>query len=361
MSVVIVLDGAARNRFTVTVSPFAELAACLHVLTEHAHHPGRAAWAREVTGSSPPAFRAGLHRFAPLWTALRWRGFYPGLDTAAPPGHGTPLAALPLDRFAELTAYTCASGYHGFAFGRVLHDPAQAAALRRIASGLAEPHPRLAEDLLRDPRALRADVAAFVALCRRVFFDALWADTEPLLALAAHRVRQRLADEGPAAALLSLSPSTARVTGRAGGGPERVVLDKVHHAVVSPARTPVVLIPTLYGAPHLLVKNEPGLTPVVHFPVEAPDVGVTLARSRMLALTDPRRVRLCRLIARQAMTTADLAARLAMTRPQVSRHLRVLRDLGLVRVERNGRYVHYGLDLAAVERIGRDVAVALQY
>jgi DNA-binding transcriptional ArsR family regulator len=50
-----------------------------------------------------------------------------------------------------------------------------------------------------------------------------------------------------------------------------------------------------------------------------------------------------------------------MTRPQVSRHLRALRDLGLVRVERNGRYVHYGLGTAAVERIGRDVVTALQY
>ncbi|MCX4767116.1 DUF5937 family protein [Streptomyces sp. NBC_01275] len=361
MSVVIVLDGAVRGRLSVTVSPFAELAACLHVLTGHAHHAGRSAWAEQVTGSAPPGFRAGLRRFAPLWTALRWRAFYPGLDASAPPGHGASPGALPLDRFAELTAYTCVSGYHGFAFDRVLRDPAQAAALRQAASGLAGPHLRLAEDLLRDPRALRADIADFVDLCRRVFFDALWADTEPVLARAAHQVRRRLADEGPAAALAALSPSSARVDSGTAGGPERVVFDKVHHAVVSPARTPVVLIPTLFGAPHLLVKNEPGLPPVVHFPVVAPDVGVTLARSRMLALTDPRRVRLCRLIARQAMPTADLAARLSMTRPQVSRHLRVLRDLGLVRVERHGRYVHYGLDLAAVERIGRDVAVALQY
>jgi DNA-binding transcriptional ArsR family regulator len=112
---------------------------------------------------------------------------------------------------------------------------------------------------------------------------------------------------------------------------------------------------------HLVVKNEPGLPPVVHFPVDAPEVGVTLARSRMLALTAPRRVRLCRLIARQSMSTADLADRLSMTRPQVSRHLRALRDLGLVRTERNGRFVHYGLDLAAVERIGQDIATALQH
>ncbi|WP_405614778.1 DUF5937 family protein [Streptomyces sp. NBC_01511] len=380
MSVVVVLEGAGPGRFTVAVSPLAELAASLHVLTVHGHghHAEHAPWAREVTRTAPAAFRAGLRRFSPLWTALRWRGFYMGLEG---PGNSAPLANpstkrstpspvpplspllpisplshLPVDHFAELTAYSCASGYLGYAFDRVLHDPTQAAALRHAASGLPEPHLELAETLLRDPEALRADVLAFLGLCRPVFFAALWAETEPLLARAAHRVRQRLADDGPAAALAALSPSSVRLA-----DPPRVVFDKVHHAVISPARTPVLLIPTRYGAPHLVVKNEPGLSPVVHFPVDAPVVGVTLARSRMLALTDPSRVRLCRLIARQSMTTTDLADRLSMTRPQVSRHLRALRDLGLVRTERNGRYVHYGLDLGAVERIGRDVATALQY
>ncbi|MGX7672865.1 DUF5937 family protein [Plantactinospora sp. DSM 117369] len=364
MSVVILLAGVGPDRFPVVVSPLAELAASLHVLTGHLHHPEHASWAAEVCRAAPPAFRAGLLRFAPLWTAPRWRAFYPGLGTAYPrlgtTAPAAPLARLPLHRFAELTAFTCASGYHGFAFGRVLHDPAQAGALRQAASRLPEPHLGLAEDLLRDPEALRADVLDFLDLCHRVYFGDLWTETEPLLTRAAHRVRQRLADEGPTAALIGLSPSTAR-TATPSTGPARVVFDKVHHAVISPSRTPVLLIPTRYGAPHLLVKNEPGLPPVVHFPVEAPEVGVTLARSRLLALTDPRRVRLCRLIARQAMTTADLADRLSMTRPQVSRHLRVLRDLGLVRVERHGRYVLYGLDLTAVERIGRDVATALQY
>ncbi|GLX50026.1 transcriptional regulator [Streptomyces hygroscopicus subsp. hygroscopicus] len=350
MSVVIVLEGAGPDRFTVAVSPLAELAASLHVLTEHAHHAEHASWAQELARSAPPSFRAGLRRFAPLWTALRWRGFYPGLDA--------PLASLSPARFAELTSYACASGYHsrGFDFDRVLHDPAQARVLRRAASALPEPHSSLAEDLLRDPERLRTDVLGFLDLCRRVFFDELWAGTEPVLSRASHRMRRRLADEGPTAALLSLSPSGVCLD-----GPARVVLDKVHHVVINPARTPVLLIPTRYGAPHLLVKDEPGLPPVVHYPVDTPEIGVTLARSRMLALTDPRRVRLCRLIARQAMTTADLADRLSMTRPQVSRHLRTLRGLGLVRVERNGRYVHYGLDLAAVERIGREVATALQY
>jgi DNA-binding transcriptional ArsR family regulator len=370
MPVVIVLEGVGADRFTVAVSPPAELAASLHVLTGGSHHAERAGWAAGVLRAAPPDFHTGLTRFAPLWTALRWRCFYPGVDET-PDGPG-------LDRFAELTAFACASGYSGFGFDRVLHDPAQAAVLRQTAERLPDPHLRLAEDLLRDPAALRHDIARFTALCHRVYFARLWADVEPALSRAAHRVRRSLADAGPAAALMSLSPSSARLT-MGPSGPARVVFDKVHHAVISPARSPspVVLVPTVFGSPHLLAKTEPGAPPVLHFPVPGPPrsavsspdagaesdvvVGVTLARGRLLALTDARRVRLCRLIARQAMTTADLADRLGMTRPQVSRHLRVLRDLDLVQVERHGRHVHYALDLAAVRRLGQDVATALQY
>src|SRR4051812_588253 len=103
MSVVIVLEGVGPDRFTVSVSALAELAACLHVLTEPAHHPEHALWAAEVVRSAPAGFRSGLRRFAPLWTALRWRAFYPGLDSTP---SGTGLAGLSLDQFAELTAYT---------------------------------------------------------------------------------------------------------------------------------------------------------------------------------------------------------------------------------------------------------------
>jgi DNA-binding transcriptional ArsR family regulator len=344
MSVVIVLEGVGPERFTVSVSPLAELAATLHVLTEHTHHSTHASWAAEVTSAAPPAFRSGLRRFAPLWTALRWRAFY----------ETTPPNKLCLDVFAELTAYTCVGRYRGFDFSRLLHDPGQAATLRHGAAMLLEPHLRLAEDLLRDPEALRTDVLGFLDLCRDVFFSDLWADTAPVLTQAAHQLRRQLANKGPAAALCSLSPSTLE------RNPTRVIFDKVHDVVINPAHTPVLLVPTRFGAPHLLVKNEPGLPPVVHFPVDAPGVGVTLARSRMLALTDRHRAKLCRLIARQAMTTADLADQLSMTRPMVARHLRILRELGLVRVERHGRYVHYQLDLVAVERIGQDIATALQ-
>ncbi|MFD6337053.1 DUF5937 family protein [Streptomyces sp. NPDC060131] len=425
MSVVIVLEGAGPGSFTVAVSPLAELSACLHALTESAHHPELRDWGRAVTANASTELRAGLRRFSPLWSALRWRGFYPGLDGTRPAGPGsgsgsgpTPgpgpapgpgagqgsgvgqgsaleeqlrtVARLPIDRFAELTAFACVNGYTRFDFSRLLRSAAQRAALEHAATALSAGRRELAAQLLRDPETCRADLLAFLDRCRSEFFAEVWAGAEPELTRSALAVRGRLASgagravgggsgnsrllsaahathpthtthatrttEDLAEALASLSPDSSRL-----GAPPRVVFDKLHHSVITPARTPVVLVPTRYNAPHLVVKNEPGLPPVLHYPVDAPEVGVTLARSRMLALTDPHRVRLCRLIAREPMTTLDLAARLSMTQPQVSRHLRALRDLGLVRAERSGRFVHYRLDLAAVERIGQDVVRALQH
>lgn len=66
------------------------------------------------------------------------------------------------------------------------------------------------------------------------------------------------------------------------------------------------------------------------------------------ALSDPTRLRLIQLLARQeggsALCVMALADRLGVSQPAVSQHLRVLRNLGLVRGERRGCRVHYFLD-----------------
>ncbi len=66
------------------------------------------------------------------------------------------------------------------------------------------------------------------------------------------------------------------------------------------------------------------------------------------ALSDPTRLRLIQLLAQQesgsALCVMALADRLEVSQPAVSQHLRVLRNLGLVRSERRGFRVHYFLD-----------------
>lgn len=66
------------------------------------------------------------------------------------------------------------------------------------------------------------------------------------------------------------------------------------------------------------------------------------------ALSDPTRLRLIQLLIQQeqgsALCVMALAYRLEVSQPAVSQHLRVLRNLGLVRGERRGFRVHYFLD-----------------
>ena len=52
---------------------------------------------------------------------------------------------------------------------------------------------------------------------------------------------------------------------------------------------------------------------------------------------------------------ADAGGR--VTQPTVSHHLRVLREAGVVQVEREGTHIHYSLDPAAVERLSAFVRV----
>lgn len=76
------------------------------------------------------------------------------------------------------------------------------------------------------------------------------------------------------------------------------------------------------------------------------------------ALADPTRLLLLTLIARYsgfALTVGDLAQYLAVSQPTVSGHLKVLRDSGLVEVERQGNRSFYRPDTAAIRALISDM------
>src|SRR3954452_22542974 len=64
----------------------------------------------------------------------------------------------------------------------------------------------------------------------------------------------------------------------------------------------------------------------------------------LAALADPTRRELVSLLARGELAAGELAERFAVSRPAISRHLRVLREAGLVRVRTDGRRRLYALD-----------------
>ena len=64
----------------------------------------------------------------------------------------------------------------------------------------------------------------------------------------------------------------------------------------------------------------------------------------LAALSDPIRRELVELLAGGELAAGELAGRFPVSRPAVSRHLRVLREAGLVRVRSEGKRRLYALD-----------------
>jgi DNA-binding transcriptional ArsR family regulator len=69
------------------------------------------------------------------------------------------------------------------------------------------------------------------------------------------------------------------------------------------------------------------------------------------AVAEPRRRRILDALAGGERPVNDLVAQLGLAQPQVSKHLRVLREVGLVRVRGAGRQRLYRLDGAPLKAI----------
>jgi DNA-binding transcriptional ArsR family regulator len=69
------------------------------------------------------------------------------------------------------------------------------------------------------------------------------------------------------------------------------------------------------------------------------------------ALADPTRRRIVELLAEGERSAGEIAAEFSTSRPGVSRHLRVLREQGVVRVRERGQRRLYSLDPAPLEEL----------
>jgi len=69
------------------------------------------------------------------------------------------------------------------------------------------------------------------------------------------------------------------------------------------------------------------------------------------AIADPTRRELLALLAEGEIAAGDMADRFPVSRPAISRHLRVLREAGLVRSRTEGRRRLYALDPAPLREL----------
>ena len=69
------------------------------------------------------------------------------------------------------------------------------------------------------------------------------------------------------------------------------------------------------------------------------------------ALADKTRLRIIRMLYRRPHCVEEITTRLKMSQPRVSRHLRILRESGLVTTERDRRRVYYSLSEEATRAV----------
>lgn len=354
MVVVLDVEGAGASDFAVGVSPLAELLSCLHVLAEPEHHPESRAWLVRTGERLTGSFAQELRYYSPLWARYRCRLLFPlgtPLDRALP-RELDELLRLDLGTFVRLTVNAIRGGE--FPSENLLRSGVERREFLKACERRSFSRGELANALVSDPEQFRRGLVGTLAHCAEAFFDDEWAKVGPRLTDVAARVRDQLGTAPPSTVLTSLSP-TATATRH----PARVTYDKLQSARGRVRGKGCLLVPTIHGWPHLILKMDEGLPLVVHFIArdweQRPPVSQSLVRERLSAIAEPARLELCRHLLGEAITTSELAVRMGIGEPQVSRHVRRLREVGLVTSQREGRMVYHRLHVEPLINLGADV------
>lgn len=357
MAITVVLEGATKERCHVRLSPIAELSAALHALGELDHHPRSHEWADAVRRDVPAAVLDECAEWAPLWGSLRARFLLP-LDEQSDRTLAKEFAdieALDQRRFVAMCAEAVIDRDRTVKYDRLGIDQAVTGRFRDRASHLSAERLAVADRLLADPVAFRTDLMAFLRTFAAHGFEEEWRTQRPLLAQDGRR-RLRDVERRGLGVVAELAPTAQELQ-----QPRRVVFDKLYDATAKVADQVCLIVPSVHVRPHVAIKHNSGVPIVIQYPVGGTnEVTYDVVKERMLALTDPMRIRLCRWILREPHTTSDLARRMGMSEPQVSRHLRRLREAGLVYTRREGRLVFYALDAERIRRLGGDLVDALR-
>lgn len=360
----IVFDVADVRAEDVVIAPseLAELMALLHVAAEPEHHRDRRRELAALRAEIPAPLLNRLRLHAPLWARFRLRAFMPLSDRtrgmASFDAEIAEVLQLSLPGFFAMAAEAIA----GERLPPERSPQVDEAAYLEHCRSKGEARVDLARRLLRDPAAFRDELVEVAAQCHRRFFAKMWAGIEPVLQQHADGHRARIQPGRVAELLASVAPDT-HLFGQRG----QVVFDKLQSAVVNGADRRFVLVPSIWSAPHVLVKYDvsydlAAVPIVVQYPALQSTAGaptLRMAQDRLSVLADESRQQICRHLVNEWCTTTELARRTGMTAPQVSRHLRRLKDVDLLVSTRDGRMVAHRLRSDLVYQLGHEFLSAL--
>ena len=71
----------------------------------------------------------------------------------------------------------------------------------------------------------------------------------------------------------------------------------------------------------------------------------------LYALADPTRREILNLLKQSRMSAGDIVKNFSVSEAAISRHLSVLKEAGLIRDEREGKFIYYELNTTVLEEI----------
>jgi DNA-binding transcriptional ArsR family regulator len=87
------------------------------------------------------------------------------------------------------------------------------------------------------------------------------------------------------------------------------------------------------------------------------DMGRINCMAVLKALSELSRMRILRLLLKERLDVNEISRRLKMSQYNVSKHLRVLREAGLLEVEKRGKYHLYGMAASLKRRLASNKRV----
>lgn len=355
MTIVFKLADFDPSALHVMVSPLAELMAILHSMAEPDHHLEARTVLDSVSQSLDEVFWRDFTSLSPLWARFRCRLFFP--FTPTPKSIEDELEALrflPVETFVDL----CAEGVRGMRGAippmatLLSQTPERKEFLDYCLSRSSERYD-LAVALLDDPEAVRLRLLRFLDEANDRFFRREWRIVCDEIVHAARVHEQQARTLNSAEALSRLHHSARHFPEQ-----QEIRFDKLQRYSVRLEGRTVIAVPSVRIGSHLIIKWEPGMPVIIHFPLRVASsgpLGIDAMRQRLAALNSDSRMELFRHLVGEPITTSELASRMGQTPAQVSRELRVLRDAGLLVSERRGKRVFHRVDIDKVINLGPDL------
>lgn len=347
-------DWSEKVRFKYSVSQ--EMLWSLHILDDSSHHQDFLDWSLRINTALAPDLATEIQYLATNFG--QWGPFLNLIETI----EGEKILTWPQVE-AELAQmgqalfvyYTLGRQVKVAELIKIVRQPAGIEAFLR-----SQPEPAqtdILRNLLLDPEYSRNKLITVL----QDYWDSIFAQEmerieEPLLASLEEKIA--LFKEAGLAALLDSLGLGIRLNQDAIVG-KAIVDDEITEIKLGFSEVDYIqIIPTVFAFPHLFPAfNDRNL--ILRYPCpypEEPSCAGLLSSKQLLqvlkALTDVTRLRILQMLANQSMYSRELATELGFSEPTISRHMHLLKEAGLVSVQRKDNCTYYQLRKKVFEAVG---------